>query len=100
MRAPFFARPHWSRRQFFQLAGTGVSGAYLAERQTLAADGVSSGVQPKGTAKNVIFILLGGAMSQTDTFDFRMTDGVTPKSFAPETVNGILWPMGLLPKLG
>jgi hypothetical protein len=100
MRAPFFARPHWSRRQFFQLAGAGISGAFLADRHVLAADGSSSGAQPKGTAKNVIFILLGGAMSQTDTFDFRMTDGVTPKSFAPDTINGVLWPMGLLPKLG
>src|SRR5205823_5856189 len=60
----------------------------------------SSGATPKNTAKNVIFILVHGAISQTDTFDFRMIDGVTPKSFAPETMNGVLWPNGLMPKLG
>jgi hypothetical protein len=100
MRPAFYARPHWSRRQFFQLAGASMTAGFLAERHTLAADGVTGGAQPKGTARNVIFIMLGGAPSQTDTFDFRMTDGVTPKSFAPETINGVLWPMGLLPKLG
>jgi hypothetical protein len=89
-----------SRRHFFHLVGAGVSGSFLAHRHLIAADGSTSGAQPKGTAKNVIFILLSGAMSQTDTFDFRMTDGVTPKSFAPDTINGILWPVGLLPKLG
>ena len=28
----FFNRPHLTRRQFFQVAGTGVSGAFLAQR--------------------------------------------------------------------
>jgi len=100
MTRPIYARPHWSRRQFFHLAGGSLAAGFLAERHTLAADAVSAGVQPKGTAKNIIFLFLGGAPSQTDTFDFRMTDGVTPKAFAPDTINGVLWPMGLLPKLG
>jgi hypothetical protein len=98
-RGPFFERPHWTRRRFFGLAG-GVTGAYLASRSLVAADGRSSGATPKNTARNVVFILANGGISQTDTFDFRMIDGTTPKSFAPETVNGVLWPMGLLPKLG
>ena len=55
----------------------------------------------KNTAQNVIFILLAGAPSHTDTFDLKVVPGLTsPASFAPETVNGILWPTGLLPKLG
>ena len=28
-----------------------------------------------------------------------MVNGTTPTSFAPETINGILWPTGLLPNL-
>jgi len=48
----------------------------------------------------VIFILLAGAPSHTDTFDFKNIDGVTPTTFKPTTVNGVLWPAGLLPKLG
>ncbi|MBZ5728832.1 MAG: DUF1501 domain-containing protein [Acidobacteriia bacterium] len=96
----FFNRPHWTRRQFFQLTGAGIGGAYLAQRYAKAADVTNSGAATKGTASNVIFILLAGAPSHTDTFDLKMVPGVTPTTFAPETVNGILWPIGLLPNLG
>src|SRR5215471_13017683 len=87
----YFNRPHWTRRAFFQLAGAGVGGAFLAKKYAKAAEITSSGVQTKNTAQNVIFILLAGAPSHTDTFDFKMVQGVTPTSFNPQTVNGILW---------
>jgi len=97
----FFNRPHWTRRRFFEILGAGVGGAFLAERYAKADDvETSSGAVTKNTAQNVIFILLAGAPSHTDTFDLKNVAGVTPASFAPETVNGILWPTGLLPKLG
>jgi hypothetical protein len=96
----FFNRPHWTRRQFFQLAGAGITGSYLAQRYAKAAVVTNSGAQTRNTATNVIFILLAGAPSHTDTFDLKVVPGVTPTSFAPETVNGILWPTGLMPKLG
>lgn len=96
----FFNRPHWTRRRFFQMAGAGVSGAFLADRYAKAADLASAGVTTRSTARNVIFILMAGAPSHTDTFDFKMVNGVTPASFAPATINGIQWPTGLLPKLG
>ena len=55
----------------------------------------------KNTAQNVIFILLAGAPSHTDTFDLKVASGTTPGDLhKPETVNGMLWPTGLLPKLG
>jgi hypothetical protein len=98
-RPAFYERPHWTRRRFFQLAG-GVTGSFLARPYAWGADGKSAGATPKNTARNAIFILLAGAPSQTDTFDFKMVDGVTPASFAPDTVNGVVWPTGLLPKLG
>ena len=96
----FFNRPHWTRRQFFQLAGAGVTGAFLAERYAKAAVVTNSGAMTLNTAKNVIFILLAGAPSHTDTFDLKVVPNVTPTTFAPTTVNGINWPTGLLPKLG
>ena len=49
-------------------------------------------------AKNVIFIQLVGAPSHTDTFDFKQSVD-TPASFAPESIGGITWPTGLLPKM-
>ena len=96
----FFNRPHWTRRRFFEVLGAGVGGAFLAERYAKAADVTNSGANTKNTARNVIFILLAGAPSHTDTFDLKVVPGVTPTSFNPQTVNGVLWPTGLLPKLG
>ncbi|HEY1342603.1 MAG TPA: DUF1501 domain-containing protein [Bryobacteraceae bacterium] len=96
----FFNRPHWTRRRFFELCGAGVTGAFLARKYAKAAELSAAGGSPKGTAKNVVFILLAGAPSHIDTFDFKMVNGVTPASFTPATVNGITWPTGLLPKLG
>ncbi|MDQ6677005.1 MAG: DUF1501 domain-containing protein [Acidobacteriota bacterium] len=97
----FYARPHLSRRHFFQLAGAGVTASFLANRLKAAPVISTSGpVTPKNTARNVVFILLAGAPSHTDTFDFKMIDGVTPESFNPATVNNVTWPTGIMPKLG
>ncbi len=97
----FFDRPFVNRRQFFEILGAGVTGSFLLPRLARAqTDASTAGVATKNTAKNVIFILLAGAISHTDTFDLKMVNGVTPTNFAPATVNGVDWPMGLLPKTG
>lgn len=97
---PFFARPHWTRRQFFQILGSGVTASFLGQRYARAATLSSGGsVTPRNTAKNTIFILLAGAPSHIDTFDFKLVPGVTPDAFAPATIKGVTWPTGLLPKL-
>src|SRR6202000_3216443 len=85
-----------------QVLGAGVTASYLTERYARAQTAVTtnSGMTTKNTAKNVIFILLAGAPSHTDTFDFKNVAGTTPATFAPQTVNGVLWPTGILPKLG
>jgi Protein of unknown function (DUF1501) len=95
----FFNRPHWTRRRFFEILGAGVGGAFLTQRYARAGDVTSSGVTTRNTARNVIFILLAGAPSHTDTFDLKMVSGVTPASFNPETINGTLFPAGLMPNL-
>jgi len=96
----FFNRPHWTRRSFFQLAGAGFTGAFLARRYAKAQSVVTNQGEPtKNTATNCIFILLAGAPSHTDTFDLKVINGVTPASFNPETINGVLFPTGLLPNL-
>ena len=96
----FFRRPHWTRRHFFQMVGGGVTGAFLAERYAKAgAVTTNSGAVTKNTAQNMIFILMAGAPSHTDTFDFKMINGVTPSSFAPASIDGLAFPTGLMPKL-
>jgi hypothetical protein len=95
----FFNRPHATRRHFLELLGSGVTASILARHPAKAAQLAADGAGPKGTAQNVIFILMAGAPSHTDTFDFKMVNGVTPASFGPATINGLSFPTGLMPKL-
>ncbi len=53
-------------------------------------------MQPRNTARNVIFLFLRGAPSHVDTFDFKHVQGVTPSDFQPETFGGVTVPMALL----
>ncbi len=94
----FFSRPYFSRRAFLQAAG-GVAGSLMLPSAATAAPS-DSAAATKNTARNLIFILLSGGPSHVDTFDLKMIDGVSPAALGPERVNGILWPAGLLPKLG
>jgi hypothetical protein len=95
-------RPLPSRREMFGLAGSALTGMTLSGNlmaNTTRIDKLNVPLINK--AKNCIFILLTGAPSHVDTFDLKMTDGVSPAALLkPETINGILWPTGLLPKLG
>jgi hypothetical protein len=100
-RPTLFNRPHWTRRRFFELAGAGVTGSFLPRRYAKAADVSSAGVATKNTAQNVIFILLAGAPSHTDTFDFKVENvALAPANmFNPATFNDILFPAALMPNL-
>ena len=96
----FFERPHWTRRRFFEVVGAGVTGFVLADRAQAAEVLSQAAVTPQNKARNVIFILLAGAPSHTDTFDLKEVSGATPLEFAPETIDGIgRFPTGLFPKL-
>lgn len=94
-------RSYLTRRSFFSLMGGTVGGFLLDGRAFSQNTGVVARGNPQliNKAQNVIFILLTGAISHTDTFDFKRVDGVTPSSFQPETINGIDWPVGLMPKI-
>ncbi len=98
----FFRRPHWDRRAFFKLAGAGITGSFLtlgAQRLHATEVVAQAQVTTKNTAKNVIFILMEGGPSHVDTFDLKMTPGVTPNTLNPERIGGVLWPTALMPKL-
>ena len=99
-------QPDISRRRFFDIAGAGLVGSYLAGPSIARAaetEARTAGVTTKGTAKNMIFVFLPGAISQHDTFDFKGISEVPAAAMSqlkPETMNGIKWPTGILPKLG
>jgi hypothetical protein len=97
----FWRRPVGTRRQFFRLLGAGVSGYFFWGGRSLAQQTypwTAANVETQNKARNVVFILLAGAASHVDTFDLKPTPGVTPDSFRPETINGLLFPVGLLPR--
>ncbi len=97
----FFNRPHITRRGFFEIAGAGVTASYLSVNRALGCTvETSQPVTPQNKAKNVIFILLAGAPSHTDTFDLKVLNGTTPAAFNPTMINGTNWPVGILPQLG
>jgi hypothetical protein len=97
--ATFSERPHLTRRRFMNIAGTGVTASWLASALPAAPVITSTPVTMVNKAKNVIFILLAGAPSHTDTFDYKDVPGTTPAAFGPDTVNGVMFPTGLMPKL-
>src|ERR1051326_7077829 len=88
------------RRVFFKVAATGVAGYFAWPMQTAISQTITTSGQATilGTARNCIFFLMAGAPSQIDTLDLRVGSW-TPKDFAPTTINGIDWPIGLLPNL-
>jgi hypothetical protein len=92
------SRPHLSRRRFFEIAGAGVAASYLAQKPAKAQDVIQAQVQMQNSAKNVIYILLAGAPSHTDLFDYKPI-AQQPASFEPTTINGAMFPAGLMPKL-
>lgn len=99
-RPSFFDRPHWTRRQFFRIAGAGITGSFLVGRSKAAVVVPQLNVTTINSAKNVIFVLMAGAPSHVDTFDLKITNGVTPvANVKPDTINGLLWPTGIFPKL-
>ncbi len=96
----FFDRPFGSRRQFLKLAGGGVTMSWLAQRAAAQVRVDKLNVPLINRAKNVIFILLAGAPSHIDTFDFKIVPGVTPvDAFRPETFGELTLPVGIMPKL-
>jgi len=92
---PFYARPSGSRRDFFRTLGA--AGLASIPLQAQVVKGQS--VQTQNTAKNVIFILLAGAPSHVDTFDLKMTNGITPGTFNSTDLKGVAWNTGVFPKL-
>lgn len=94
----FWARPQLNRRLFFRHLSSAVGGYFLLPSRPMEAVAQAAG-SPVGTAKNVIFVLLSGGPSHSDTFDLK-EGSWTPSFMAPASYGDIRWPQGIMPKLG
>lgn len=94
----FWSRPQLSRRLFFRHMSTAIGGYFLLPGRPLETI-AKAAPSPKGTAKNCIFVLLSGGPSHVDTFDLKQGPW-TPAFAQPTSYGDILWPQGLMPKLG
>src|SRR5438046_9532032 len=91
--APYWKKPMLGRRMFFRHVASAVGGYFLMPTrpmETIARAAVST----KNSAKNVIFIMMAGAPSHTDTFDIK-PGAWTPASFNPTRSNAVPLPKGL-----
>ncbi|HLH38462.1 MAG TPA: DUF1501 domain-containing protein [Bryobacteraceae bacterium] len=100
VRPGMFRRPDWTRRNFFRVFGAGlVASCFAKEARAQSGTCTSQQVTTLNTARNVIFVLMAGAPSPWDTFDYK-PNAATPSQIAAETVNGLQWPTGILPNIG
>src|SRR5438876_9960741 len=89
--------PRLGRRMFFRHLAAAVNGYFfLPSRPSESV--ARAATTPIGTAKNVIFILLQGAPSHTDTFDLKEGPW-TPAFMAPTSYGSLRFPQGLMPNL-
>lgn len=91
----FWNRPGLDRRVFFRHAGAALAGSFFLPGAMTRAHAASSGT---GRARNVIFVLLAGAISHIDSFDLKEGPW-TPSAFEPTSYGDLRWPRGLMPRL-
>jgi hypothetical protein len=94
---PFWRKPQLGRRMFFRHLGAAVGGYFLLPGRPMETI-AKAAATPKGTAKNVIFILMAGAPSHSDTFDLKEGPW-TPAAFKPTSYRTLRFPQGLFPNL-
>src|SRR5216683_2489713 len=78
-----------TRRDLLKLGGLGLLGASVDAVWPLkigAAEGAGSKVHPRGTARNVLFYEISGAISHVESFDFKENPG-TPKDLDIRRIN-------------
>ena len=96
------------RRDFMSNVALGLGAGITASLSGKAAMGAPrpdwrnlnhrSSAQPRGTARNLIFVFLAGGASHVDTFDLK-TGSETPDLLGPAQIGPMLWPAGIMPKL-
>src|SRR2546430_798908 len=72
-----------NRRDILKWGGAALAAASMGEVVSPLKLKAAGKANPRGTARNCIVIMMGGAMSQADTWDFKETR-YTPKDLEPQ----------------
>src|SRR6185436_468593 len=89
-----------TRRELLKYGGLGLVGASLEGMWPLKVRAAETRkTNPRGTARNVVFFEISGAISHLDTFDFK-DNSATPKDFEVHKIDtGIYFPVNLFPRM-
>lgn len=90
-----------TRRELLQYGGLGLVGACAETLWPWRLNAASSAkkVTPRGTAKNVVFYEISGAISHIESFDFK-ENPATPKDFQVSRLStGIQFPVNMFPRI-
>jgi hypothetical protein len=90
-----------TRRELLQYGGLGLAGASISSLWPLKmkAASTASKTRPRGTARNVVFYEISGAISHLDSFDFK-DNPATPKDFEVRKLSmGIYFPVNFFPRI-
>ena len=96
--SPYWSRPQLGRRMFFRHVASAVGGYFLLPSRPMET--VAKAAAPtRGTAKNVIFIMMQGAPSHTDTFDLKEGPWLPAAQFNPTSYGDVRFPQALMPQI-
>jgi uncharacterized protein (DUF1501 family) len=84
-----------TRRELLRLGGYGLLGASINAAWPLKLRATGKKVQPRGNARNVLFLEISGAVSHVESFDFKENPG-TPKDLDVRKINSDLYLSHLL----
>lgn len=90
--------PTLTRREILHIGGIGLVGGYLGAFRPYNVRAHRS-VEPKGTARQVLFINIDGGMSQVDTFDARESRWIPDYYDIRGFSNDLKLPFGIMPKI-
>ncbi len=95
---PLWSGPGFSRRRFFKVAGSAITGYYFCRVASPPEVKAAAKAPVLGTARNCIFLFMVGAPSHVDTFDLKEGPWI-PADFAPTSYGDIRFPQGLMPTI-
>ena len=90
-----------TRRDLLRIGGFGLLGASIDGVWPLqvSAKQTDATLQPRGTARNVLFYEISGAISHVESFDYKDTAGTPPDLDFQKLASDLYMPRAVLPKV-